>query len=134
MFSPPSKTVPSACAPGTSSCRRLRQRMKVDLPQPEGPMMAETVCGAKSMWMSVTARVVPNQAFRPLTSRTGLPCWPASFISSSPHLGATEDPTRPKVDRDHHHHENQRARPSLRVPLVIGADGVGVDLYGERGD
>ena len=33
---------PSTFAPGTTSFMRLRQRMKVLLPQPEGPMIAVT--------------------------------------------------------------------------------------------
>ena len=34
------RTRPSARASGIVSCMRFRQRTKVDLPQPEGPMMA----------------------------------------------------------------------------------------------
>ncbi len=36
----------SARAPGTTSCMRFRQRTKVDLPQPEGPMTAVTCFSA----------------------------------------------------------------------------------------
>jgi len=31
---------PSIVAPGVTSCIRFKHRMSVDLPQPEGPMMA----------------------------------------------------------------------------------------------
>ena len=40
-------TRPSARAPGISSCMRLMQRTIVDLPQPEGPMIAVTSLGAE---------------------------------------------------------------------------------------
>src|SRR5205814_9764408 len=40
MSSPPKKTLPSMRALGTSSCIRLSERRKLDLPQPLGPMMA----------------------------------------------------------------------------------------------
>ena len=39
------KTLPSTRAPGTRSCIRLSARMNVDLPHPDGPMTASTVCG-----------------------------------------------------------------------------------------
>jgi hypothetical protein len=51
----------------TSSCMRFRQRRKVDLPQPDGPMMAV-------IWRLVTVRSMPfttslpeNAARRPVT-------------------------------------------------------------------
>ena len=37
---------PSARAPGISSCMRLMQRTSVDLPQPDGPIIAVTCSGA----------------------------------------------------------------------------------------
>ena len=39
-------TSPSARAPGISSCMRLMQRTSVDLPQPDGPIIAVTSLGA----------------------------------------------------------------------------------------
>src|SRR3954470_23782268 len=39
---------PSAWAPGISSCMRLMQRTSVDLPHPDGPIMAVTWLGAYS--------------------------------------------------------------------------------------
>ena len=40
--------LPSARAPGISSCMRLMQRTSVDLPQPDGPIIAVTSLAAKS--------------------------------------------------------------------------------------
>jgi len=44
-----SSTPPSARAPGISSCMRLMHRTTVDLPEPEGPMIAVTSFGGNSM-------------------------------------------------------------------------------------
>src|SRR5215218_3083962 len=43
MSRSPSITCPSARAPGITSCIRFKQRMKVLLPHPEGPMSAVTL-------------------------------------------------------------------------------------------
>src|SRR4051812_43676906 len=55
----------------TSSCMRLRQRMKVDLPQPDGPMMAVTFFEAMSMSMPCRTSCGPNHALRPRTAYLG---------------------------------------------------------------
>ena len=52
-------TLPSERAPGISSCMRLMQRTIVDLPQPDGPMMAVTSLAGKSMSMPLTAWIAP---------------------------------------------------------------------------
>ena len=41
-------TLPSARAPGISSCMRLMQRTSVDLPQPDGPIIAVTLVGRRT--------------------------------------------------------------------------------------
>ena len=58
-------------APGTTSCMRLRHRMKVDLPQPEGPMMAVTCRGLIFMLMLFKTYLGPNQAS---TLTASMPC------------------------------------------------------------
>ncbi len=50
-----SRTRPSKRAPGISSCMRLMQRTIVDLPQPEGPMIAVTSPAWKVMLTPLTA-------------------------------------------------------------------------------
>ena len=52
---PSSRTLPSARAPGISSCMRLMQRTIVDLPQPDGPMIAVTLFGSIVMLTPSTA-------------------------------------------------------------------------------
>ncbi len=42
-----------------ASCIRLRERMKVDLPQPDGPMKAVTERGSMAMSTPSTARNLP---------------------------------------------------------------------------
>ena len=50
---------------------RLRQRMKVDLPQPDGPMIAVTPLAGMSMSMPCSTSCVPNQALRPRIAYLG---------------------------------------------------------------
>src|SRR5437588_12714877 len=66
-------TVPDARAPGVTSCIRFKQRMKVLLPQPEGPIIAVTCRGAISIAMLASAWRSPYQAFRSRMTTLG-PC------------------------------------------------------------
>src|SRR5665648_80041 len=52
-------TFPSTRAPGMTSCMRLSVRMKVDFPQPDGPMIAVTERGSITIVTSATARNAP---------------------------------------------------------------------------
>ena len=54
-----SSTLPSERAPGISSCMRLTHRTMVDLPQPDGPMIAVTLPGSKLRLRSRTAWRAP---------------------------------------------------------------------------
>ena len=56
---PSSRTSPSARAPTISSCMRLMQRTIVDLPQPEGPMIAVTSAAENDRLTSFTAWWAP---------------------------------------------------------------------------
>src|SRR3954471_20810845 len=55
-------TSPSARACGATSCMRLRQRMSVLFPQPDGPMMAITCFSGIVSVMSSSACFLPYQA------------------------------------------------------------------------
>src|ERR1700751_2705231 len=46
MSTPSSLIDPERDAPGTNSCRRVKIRRNVDLPQPEGPIRAVTMPGS----------------------------------------------------------------------------------------
>jgi len=52
-----------------NSCMRFRVRIKVDLPQPDGPIRAVTVPAAKSSDTSERTCLVPNHAWTPRVSR-----------------------------------------------------------------
>ncbi len=60
LMSWPSRRIfPSIRVPGMTSFMRLRVRMKVDLPHPEGPMMAVTLRAWQSIVTFLRARVAP---------------------------------------------------------------------------
>ena len=59
MFWPSMTISPVTRHPSMVSFMRLRQRMKVDLPQPDGPMMAVTRLGLKPMLILFSARLEP---------------------------------------------------------------------------
>src|SRR3978361_1685943 len=71
MSSLSSRTVPVARAPGISSCMRLRQRNTVDLPEPDGPIIAVTLLGVYSMDTSLIACPAPEKAASPVTDVPG---------------------------------------------------------------
>ena len=68
-----SSTSPSARAPGISSCMRLMQRTSVDLPQPDGPMIAVTLLARKSRSMPLTGCVVAVEGAQVLAASTRVP-------------------------------------------------------------
>src|SRR5690242_3878086 len=124
MFTLSSRTWPSTLAPGVSSCMRLRQRSRVLLPHPEGPMIAVTVCAGNSSDTSRTARCLPNSAVsftvssrsRVLADATiALPCRPAGD----------------ERDDQHESHQDQRGRPGETMPLLERPRRIHVDLQRE---
>src|SRR5436309_531065 len=84
MSSPLRRTSPSTLAFGIVSCIRFRQRINVDLPQPDGPMIAETACSSKSNVMSSIAFFGPYHADTFLV-------WIFAAIASSPRDGTKPD-------------------------------------------
>ena len=75
---PSTRTLPVTLAPGTTSCIRLRHRMNVDLPQPDGPMTAVTAFGAIVTPIPCSTCALPNQALR---SRTTIPSAMAFYLT-----------------------------------------------------
>src|ERR1700722_8103189 len=69
MSIPSSTTSPLTRAVGTVSCIRLRHRSNVDLPQPDGPMIAVTSRSGKSNDTLRTACVLPKNASSLPTAR-----------------------------------------------------------------
>src|SRR6266542_853909 len=123
MSCPFSSTVPEARAPRITSCMRLRQRMNVLLPQPEGPMMAVMRLTAISNETFPIAWRVPYQA---LTSRAHMPA-AASSAGVDRDGGATRlVSTTPPGDRparkcaEHADQGDEHERPTPRFGLPIG--------------
>src|SRR6266545_6318045 len=124
MFTLSSSTSPLTVAPGVSSCIRLRQRSRVDLPQPEGPMMAVTVCAGNSSDTSRTARCCPNSAVRCAASSR-------SRVLADATIALPGDPAGRQRDHEDKPHQYQRRCPGEAMPLVERAGRVDVNLERE---
>src|SRR3954468_12492998 len=155
MALPSISTVPSTRALGTVSCIRLKQRRRVDFPQPEGPMMAVTACCGIDSETFLTAATSPKNALSASVTMHGAASFAGAVGSSarSCTVGVTtraglarnasvdwSAKTRPgyepsdETDDEHDEDQHQRAGPGLAMPLVIGTDGVAEDLQGQSGD
>src|SRR5690242_436147 len=124
----PMRTLPLTRVSGRVSCMRLMQRTKVDLPQPEGPMMAVAWLGAMRMAMSCSAWVAPNQAFRLSTSM------PTPMLGGSFHHAPAGDKAHHGDGSDNEQNQHQRPGPRLPVPFVVGRNSVDKNLQREGGD
>src|SRR6476661_8305564 len=122
MSLPLNRTSPSTRAVGTVSCMRLRQRSSVDLPHPDGPMIAVTSRSRKSTETLRTAGCLPNQAERSTTARS---------VGGIPEPGPRRQPGRDAED-ENECDEDDRSRPGQRVRGLVWADGIVEDLQGER--
>src|SRR5271157_5549687 len=104
----PILTMPSARASGMVSCMRFRQRTKVLLPHPDGPMTAVTWLACTVMSMDLSARFLPVHALQ----------FPRPYWLGHSLQGSTAGGDAHRRDRRHDHDDqNQRARPRLLVPL-----------------
>src|SRR5277367_4077588 len=68
MLLPSRVTSPVAVAPGTTSCIRLRHRTSVDLPHPDGPMIAAIWFSSNDRLTSLSARFLLKYALSFLTT------------------------------------------------------------------
>ena len=113
---------------------RLRQRTKVDLPQPDGPMMASTLRGCdRERDVLDRARGSPNQALRSCDLELG------SLDGFEPGDGSVHACTRRRVaslatqaERADEQQQAERGAPGLVVPVLVRADGVVEDLHRQR--
>src|SRR5215469_11085974 len=125
---PPILTSPSALASGLVSCMRLRQRIKVDLPHPEGPITAVAWVDSTAMSMPCRASVWPNQALRLRTST-------AVAILAGPSQHTPQEQESHYGGRpDNQNHQRESPRPGLAVPLVKGGNGIGENLQWQCGN
>src|SRR6266566_4292167 len=171
MSSPSSWTLPSACASGTTSCIRLRHRMTVLFPHPEGPMMAVTRRGWMVRFTPSTALRCAYHALRSRTSSrgpasrggsTGSRDWagrncPNKGVATRPFglpvsvsvrprwsgvevgvSGATNPPSYgpacKQAEQGDQCDKHKGAAPGLGVPVLVGSDGIVVDLNRQGGD
>src|SRR6266516_304477 len=125
MFTLSSNTSPLTVAPGVSSCIRLRQRSSVDLPQPDGPMMAVTICAGNKSDASRTASCCPNSAVTCAASSR-------SRVLADTTIALPGDPAGRQRDHEDKPHQHERRRPGQAMPLVERAGRVHVDLQRER--
>src|SRR5438105_334102 len=107
---------------------RLRQRMNVDLPQPDGPMIAVTALGA-------IVRSMPWSTCSPWNHALSEPTRMPSIMRSprSAEAAARRQPGR-QAHHEHHPDEDEGPGPRLAMPVVVGRDRVGEDLQRQRGD
>src|SRR5690242_7610983 len=134
MSCPSSMTWPPTRAPGTVSCIRFRQRTKVDLPQPDGPMIAVTDRSRRSTDTCRTAWSAPKYASSSATAIrvAGVSVAVSRSVASAETLSGCD--TRGNADDEDDADEDEGARPGLRNPLVIGARCIVEDLQRKRGD
>src|SRR2546421_11955357 len=108
MSCPSNKTWPSTLALGIVSCMRLRHRMRVDFPHPEGPMMPLTECSSKSREMSWMASFGPYQA-------DILSTCTFADTSSPPHGPHPDHGAGSDADAQHQEDEDERRAPGRAV-------------------
>src|SRR6266498_3690038 len=140
---------------------RLRQRRKVDFPQPLGPMIAVTAFDAMSSVTSSMARFSPYQTERSFTwkvhggagSGVGACSVAGSARSITVRSGVAitkltirkrklDHGRRTSACKNSNHNinaknpgdEHKRAGPSLAMPIVIGRNGVSKNLQWKSGD
>src|SRR6266566_4921669 len=100
-FTLSSNTAPTTLASGVSSCMRLRQRSSVLLPQPDGPIMAVTVCAGNRSDTSRTARWCPKSAVsRTVSSR--------SRVLADATIALPRDPAGGERNDEHEAHQDER--------------------------
>src|SRR5437764_15006506 len=128
MSSPSSMIFPSTRAPGTTSCMRLMARRNVDLPQPDGPIMAVTCLGSMVMLTSAMAWVVPYQALSPSMSMRL-----ATASSGSGKPVAAGEEAGGGGEGENGHEKGQGAGPSRVEGHVEGRPRLGEQGEGQAG-
>src|SRR2546426_12681047 len=132
MSSPSKRTRPDPLLPGMTSCIRLMHLMRVDLPDPEGPITAVTTFGLNFMLISARASLSPNQALR-LCASTLLVIFEGTPGSSLPFLSvalvsevslsiASPPGGQPyeDVDAQDGEHQHEARAPRLSLPVLEG--------------
>src|SRR5438552_1412091 len=121
MFTLSSSTSPWTLAPGVSSCIRFRQRSRVLLPHPDGPMIAVTTWAGNKSETSRTARCWPNSAVR-------CAAWRRSRVLADATIALPRDPPGGDGNDQHESQEHERGRPRQTMPFLERARRIYVDL------
>src|SRR5260221_10476550 len=121
---PSRSTLPSTRAPGVSSCIRLRERRKVDLPHPDGPISACTWLVANALLTWRSAAVGPYQAVSPAVSIRGRAASAGIEAASGGEAGR-------ETENQDDHDEDEGRSPGKTVPVVIRTVRVGVHHQGK---
>src|SRR5439155_23193040 len=106
MSSPWRRTFPSTLVFGIVSCIRLRHRIRVDFPQPEGPMTAVTMRSSMSIVMSWIASFSPYQAESDSTLSL------IAIAHPSRNGSEPDDDARYDAEPEHHDDQNQGNAPT----------------------
>src|SRR5579864_3836499 len=139
MLLPSRSTRPETRPVGTVSCMRLRQRRKVDLPQPEGPMIATTLPSGTASEIPCTAWIEPNHASSDSVMRrmrsaltagisfagraSAKPAtWAFTSIAASRVEACPGGDAGDDADDEDERDEDQGTRPGEPVPVVVRAD------------
>src|SRR5687768_4198101 len=148
MSWPSSVTVPATRAVGTVSCMRFKHRSSVDLPHPDGPMIAVTSRSPNAMATLRTTSAAPKNALSDDASRrtraaaaAGCPAGVAAVgrgtrgdsVSTTAESGARREAGCKADDKDDPN-EHEGASPGERVLLVVRANGEREDLKREGRD
>src|SRR5205809_49785 len=128
MSSPWSSTFPSTLAFGIVSCIRLRHRIRVDFPQPEGPMTAVTMRSSMSIVISWIASFSPYQAETDSTLSL------IAIALSSRNGSEPDDDARYDAEPEHHDDEDQGNAPSGLVLRHVRSGGPDVNGVRQRLD
>src|SRR5512142_1229933 len=105
------------------SCMRLRQRMKVDFPHPDGPMMAVTRLAPISIEISCRTSDFPNLARKLRALIATL----TSLSRSFQYAAAGDDPHHTD-GRNDERDQHECSGPRLPVPFFKRRDRVNVNL------
>src|SRR3989304_1050767 len=128
MFRPSKRTSPETRKPGVRSCIRFRQRMKVLLPHPEGPITEVTEFLRMSIVIFLSTWWSPNQAQRLFTFNA------FSIARLSLLLPHPRKVPRPGADDQDHPDQYDRAGPRLVVPVFVRGNRVVEHLERDGGD
>src|SRR4051812_14295889 len=109
---------------------RFKQRMKVDLPQPEGPITAVAWRGAMPRLIPCSTRLSPNHAHSSRTVNLGEPALSLSLLGilAGPLLQAMTQQDRQPVQQQHASEQHDDAGCGIGEKFLLRARHPAEDL------